>query len=219
MLHLKQTLYTVTTEREGKRYIGITIDWYYNRRQVHLSMPNYVVKALTQFQNKLKKKQHQPFPSAKIYYGAKKQYATQQSTAPLLDQKGKKFIQQVCEKILFLGRAVDSILLCPIRVIASQSASPTEETMNQTIQLLDYIATQEEAVLTYNASDMKLAAHSDASYLSEPKARSRAGGHFFLSSDSQVPANNVAVLNIAHIIKHVMSSATEAELAALYILA
>ena len=74
-------------------------------------------------------------------------------------------------------------------------------------------------MLTYNASDMKIAAHSDASYLSEPKARRRAGGHFFLSSDTQVPANNGAVLNIAHIIKHVMSSATEAELAALYIMA
>ena len=86
-------------------------------------------------------------------------------------------------------------------------------------QLLDYIATQDEAVLTYNASDMVLASHSDASYLSEPKARSRAGGHFFLSSNTAVPPNNGAILNIAHIIKHVMSSATEAELAGLYIMA
>ena len=91
--------------------------------------------------------------------------------------------------------------------------------MDQTKQLLDYVATQEEAVLTYHASDVKLAAHSDASYLSEPKARSRAGGHLFLSSDTQVPANNGAVLNIAYIIKNVMTSATEAELAALYIMA
>ena len=66
---------------------------------------------------------------------------------------------------------------------------------------------------------MKLAAHSDASYLSEPKARSRAGGHFFLSSSAEIPPNNGAILNIAHIIKHVMASATEAELAALYIVA
>ena len=66
---------------------------------------------------------------------------------------------------------------------------------------------------------MKLAAHSDASYLSVPKARSRAGGHFFLPSDSPIPPNNGAILNIAHIIKHVMTSATEAELAALYIMA
>ena len=81
------------------------------------------------------------------------------------------------------------------------------------------MATQEEAVLTYHASEMKLAAHSDASYLSEPKSRSRAGGHFFLSSETTIPAINGAVLNIAHIIKHVMMSATEAELAALYIMA
>jgi hypothetical protein len=221
-LHLKQTLeenYTVTTEWDGRRYIGITLDWDYKRKQVHLSMPGYVKKALKQFNHVLQKKQNQPYPSAPIKYGAKKQYATQHSTAPLLDKKDKKFIQQVCGKFLFLGRAVDSTLLCPISAIASQAAKPTEDTMKQTKQLLDYIATQEEAVLTFNASDMKLAAHSDASYLSEPGARSRAGGHFFLSNEAAIPQNNGAVLNIAHIIKHVMTSATEAELAALYIMA
>jgi hypothetical protein len=59
-----------------------------------------------------------------------------------------------------------------------------EETLQQTKQLLDYIATQEEAVLTYNASEMILAVHSDASYLSEPKAHSQAGGHFILSNNA-----------------------------------
>ena len=133
--------------------------------------------------------------------------------------KGKKFIQKVCGKFLFLGRAVNSTLLCPISVIASQSAAPTEDTMQHTVQLLDYLATQEEAVLTYNTSDMKLVVHSDASYLGEPKTRSRAGGHFFMSEDTAAPGNNGAVRKIAHIIKHVMSSATEVELAALYIMA
>jgi hypothetical protein len=65
---------------------------------------------------------------------------------------------------------------------------------------------------------MVLAVHSNASYLSKPKACSRAGGHFFLSSNTTAPPNNGAVLNIAHIIKNVMSSATEAELAGLYIM-
>ena len=86
------------------------------------------------------------------------------------------------------------------------------------VQVLDYIATQNKAVLTYSASDMKLMIHSDASYRSEPQARAEhRGGHFFLlSNESTIPTNNDAVLNIAHIIKHVMTSATEAELAALY---
>ena len=182
-------------------------------------MPGYIAKALKVFQHEIRTKQDQPFPSAPIQYGAKTQYAKERSTAPLLDAKGKKFIQQVCGKFLFLGRAVDATLLCPISAIASQSATPTEETLEHTKQFLDYVATQEEAVLTYNASAMKLAAHSDASYLSKPKARSRAGGFFFLPRDSTVPHNNGAILNIAHIIKHVMTSATEAELAALYITA
>ena len=37
---------------------------------------------------------------------------------------------------------------------------------------------------------MKLAIHSDASYLSEPQVHSRAGGHFFVSNEATIPANN-----------------------------
>jgi hypothetical protein len=221
--HLESVLkehYKVTCDWTGGRYIGIHLDWDYTNRRVHLSMPGYVDKALKQFGHKKPAKpQDSPFRCAPIKYGSKKQYAKQESKAPLLDKKGKKFVQQVCGKLLFLGRAVDPTLLCPISAIAAQAAAPTTDTLEQTIQLLDYLASQEEAVLTYHASAMKLAAHSDASYLSEPKARSRAGGHFFLSDGTDQAPNNGAVLNIAHIIKHVMASATEAELAALYIMA
>ena len=146
---------------------------------------------------------------------SKVKYAKQAVKSPTVDAKTKKFIQQVCGKFQFLGQAVDSTLLCPISAIALQSANPTGETLKLTHHLLDYLGTQEEAVLTYNASKMVLAAHSDASYLSGPDARSRAGGRFFLSSDSTIPQNSGAILNIAHNIKHVMSSATEAELAGL----
>ncbi len=64
---------------------------------------------------------------------------------------------------------------------------------------------------------MKLAIHSNASYLSEPKACSRAGGHMFMAGMEEIPINNGAVLNISQIIKAVMSSAAEAELGALFI--
>ena len=64
---------------------------------------------------------------------------------------------------------------------------------------------------------MHLAVISDASYLSELKARSRAGGHFFLASDVPIPANNRAVLNTANLIKTVMSSAAEAEMGAIFV--
>ena len=80
VLHLKHTLeknYTVTEEWDGKCYIGIALDWYYNRRLVHLSMSGYVAISLKLFSHKQQKIQNQPYPSAKINYGANNQYATQ----------------------------------------------------------------------------------------------------------------------------------------------
>jgi hypothetical protein len=128
-------------------------------------MPGYVRKALKQFQNILKKKQHQPCPHNPIEYGAKKQYATKASKALPATKEEKRFIQQVCGKFLFYGRAVDGTVLTPIGAIASQSANPTKDTLAYTKQLLDYLATPVDAVLTYHKSNMILAAHSDASYL------------------------------------------------------
>jgi hypothetical protein len=78
---------------------------------------------------------------------------------------------------------------------------------------------QEDGILSYHASNMVLAVHSGASYLSKPKAQSQAGGHFFLSSNTTVQPINGEILNKAHIMKKVISSATEAELAGLYITA
>ncbi len=79
------------------------------------------------------------------------------------------------------------------------------------------MASQDEAVLTYKASDMVLAIHSNASYLSKPKAHSCAGGHMFMAGRDDIPTNNGAILNISQIIRAVMSSAAEAEIGALFI--
>ncbi len=134
-----------------------------------------------------------------------------------LSMDKKKYIQQVLGTLLYYGRAVDSTILVALSTIASAQATPTSDTMRKTKQLLDYVATHPDAILSYKASDMILAVHSDASYLSEAQARSRVGGHFFCSTNSDDPPNNGAILTISQIIKAVMSSAAEAELGALYI--
>jgi len=84
-------------------------------------------------------------------------------------------------------------------------------------QFLDYMSTMEEAILTFHESDMVLAIHSDASYLSELNTQSRVGGHMFMAGKENIPRNNNAILNISQIIKAVMSSTAEAELGALFI--
>lgn len=45
--------------------------------------------------------------------------------------------------------------------------------------MVNYSSTFPEAIITYDASDMILHIQSDASYLSEPKAKSRGGGYFY----------------------------------------
>eukprot|EP00804_Cyclotella_cryptica_P026916 CCRYP_014749-RA/>CCRYP_014749-RA protein AED:0.26 eAED:0.26 QI:0/0/0/1/0/0/2/0/1022 len=115
------------------------------------------------------------------------------------------------------ARAVDCTMLPALGSLATQQLAPTQNTMSKIHQFLDYAMTHPDAMITYRASNMILAVHSDASYLSETKARSRAGGTFFLSEDDPSPRNNGTILNLTQIIKPVMSSAAEAELGALYI--
>ena len=209
--------YEVTVDDNGSKYIGLTLDWDYATREVHISMPGYVKKALQKFQHTPRRIQNSPYPFTEPIYGAKVQYAEDDDQSPELSKDDIKIIQKVTGTFLYYARAVDPTMLVALSAIASQQAKPTERTMDLVKHFLDYCASQEDAVITYRASEMVLAAHSDAGYLNEPKARSRAGGHFFLSSDTKFPPNNGAVLNIAQIIKAVMSSAAEAELGALYI--
>jgi hypothetical protein len=68
-------------------------------------------------------------------------------------------------------------MLVALSLLAAEQCNPTERTMEKCKQFLDYAATQEDAIITYHKSDMVLAIHSDASYLSEPRARSRATLH------------------------------------------
>jgi hypothetical protein len=89
--------------------------------------------------------------------------------------------------------------------------------MQKCLQFLDYAASQEDAIITYQASNMRLAIHSNALYLSEPKARSRAGSHMFMAGKEDICVNNGAVLNILQIIRTMMSLAAEAKLGALFI--
>jgi hypothetical protein len=85
---------------------------------------------------------------------------------------------------------------------------------------LDYLATHPDATIRYRASDMIMNVHSDASYLSESDARSRACGHFFMgwSPDDGDPIKlNGAFFTLCAILRFVVASAAEAELGALFL--
>jgi hypothetical protein len=83
-------------------------------------------------------------------------------------------------------------------------------------QLLDYVATHPNTGICYLASNMILAVHTNLLYLSKHNTRSRASARFYLTNKGNKEFNNGAILNLTSIIKHVMSLASEAELAAIY---
>jgi hypothetical protein len=86
-------------------------------------------------------------------YGAKFQQANPLDTSPPLDKAEKKFIQEVTGVFLYLAGAVDSTMLTALSSLASKQAAPTEMTMQKCLQFLDYAASQEDSIVTYQASN------------------------------------------------------------------
>jgi hypothetical protein len=107
----------------------------------------------------------------------------------------------------------------PINVLDSEQSNATEVTAYKVIKLLNYCNTHRETKTRYHASDMKFHIHSDASYVSESEAKSRDGGFFYMGNATKHDKNltNSAILIISKVLKHVMSSAAEAEIGAFFI--
>ena len=99
--------------------------------------------------------------------------------------------------------------------ISLNTAKGTEATMDAVTYLLNYAHTNPDTEIIYRASDMILHVDSDAAYLVAPEAQSRAGGYQYLRSHDGSLFNG-PMLILAKVIKNVMASATEAELAALF---
>ena len=206
--------YPFKIDWEGKQYIGIHLTWDYIRREVRTAMNGYVEQALKEFEH-LTPKQHYNAPSKieRPDYGQKVQYV-KLDHSPAITAHQVKFIQKVTGKFLFYARAIDNTMLHALNEIAA--SKNVQSTQDATIQFLNYAASNPNTEIMYRASDMILQTDSDAAYLVRPEARSRAGGYHFLGNKDKKLFNG-PILVLARIIKNVMASAAEAEVAALYI--
>jgi hypothetical protein len=134
--------------------------------------------------------------------------------SPALADKDVNKLKQLTGTLLYYARAVDPTLIMPINVLASEQSKATEVTADKTIKLLNYCNTNPETKIRYHASEMILHIHSDASYLSENEAESRAGGFFYMgnATKNDKKLTNGAILIVSKVLKHVMSSAAEQKL-------
>ena len=126
-----------------------------------------------------------------------------------------QYLQRVVGKFLYYARAIDNTMLHGLNAIASAVTKGTTSTAAAVQRLMDYAHSNPDAEILYRASDMVLQTDSDAAYLVEPEARSRAGGFHFLGSRDHKLFNG-PIYVLAKVIKSVMASAMEAEIAAMF---
>ena len=223
--HLIATLkkyYDISIDKNGTNYCGLTLQWNYKNGYVDISMPGYVPKVLDQFNHPPPiRPQYAPHKWTRPNYGQKIQYAHPEDDATKLDKKGQRKIQAIVGKFLYYGRAVDPTVLPALGDISTAQAAPTTTTSKKTSMLMDYLHTFPNATLRYYSGDMQLHIESDAAYLVIPGARSRAAGHFYLSASNKpnktyARRSNAPIHTECRTIKNVVSSAAEAEYAALF---
>ncbi len=158
-----------------------------------------------------------PYKCAPIAYGVKTQFTLETDTSKLLDDNRKQRIQEIIGSLLYYAHAVDNKLLVVLSAIAARQSKATVATKITVGLLLDYVATYPNKGIVYQAKNMILCAHADAGFLNKTNSHSWARAHIYLSEDDPFPCFNGDVLFIAQIIKFVMASAAESELAALFV--
>jgi len=203
----------------------MSLKWDYVVGTVNLSMPGYIEKAFeTYLDERPKRSQHAPHAWTAPSYGSKVQLTPPADNSEQLDAGGLTRIQQIIGTLLFYGHAINSTLLVALGTLSAAQFKGTAAAQAIT-QLLNYCATHPDATIRFIASNMHLHIHTNTSYLSEIRARSRAGGYFFLSDKPKKlppkPHNTPPPLNGAihvhsSIMRSVLSSATEAETGALF---
>jgi hypothetical protein len=199
---IKET-YELTKDWTGDLYCGITLTWNYDKRWLDISMPGYITKLLLKYKHRMPTKpQHCPYAPAPKQYGAKAQAPLPIDLSPKWSPDEIKEIQRVIGSILYYARAVDITVLMALSSIAIEQSKGTTSTMERAKQLLDYLATYPNATIRFRASDMIMNVHSDASYLSESDAQSRACGHFFMGWTPKDGKTHQIKWRIFHIVCH-----------------
>lgn len=218
LINTLEQLYVMKVNWTGIKYVGLTIQHNKSARTISISMPGYVDNALSRFGITSSKGAKSPSEYIPPRYG-KQDQLTEFDNSPTIPEERKKRIQQIVGVFLFYARAVDPTMLVSVTKLSSMQATPTEDVAHAAERLLHYAATHSKASIVFHASDMRLVCHTDASYLSESGARSRAGGVLFLGTYDNDTAVNGSIECMSSIIPVTVSSAAEAEYGAAFAVA
>ena len=99
--------YSITVDRKAKKYIDISLKWYYIQRTVTVSIPEYVKQAIHKFQHTLPTTpEYAPHAHVAPTYGQQVQYEEPVDTSDLLPPTETNLIQKVVGTFIYYGLAI-----------------------------------------------------------------------------------------------------------------
>ena len=209
-------LYSIKTDREAKKFIGISLKFDRTQRSVTLSIPGYVKSLVEKFGIKPEKRVDSPMLPAIWTNRAEQQLVVEDDSPPLNDSE-KKRLQKIVGACLWYAMCVDYTMLAAVNKIAINLGAPTLKHMEQAEHMLAYAHFHPNAALVLRASDMSLHVHSDASFHSESEGRSRLAGFFFLGTPQNPPVTPYGGIKaVSTASKIVLYSSHDAEYAAMF---
>lgn len=175
--------YKYYIDTTGTHYMGLTLNWNYDKQFVDISIPGYVPKLLQKLLHEPPNKpeyaphSHQPF---NFHNHHQRQLSTSIDTSPpLTTKKDVQRVQSIVGSLLYYARAIDNTLLPALNEIAAYQSKPTQNIKKKCDRLLNYISTYPNVVIRYHASNMQLSIDSYAAYLVAPKTRSCVAGFYY----------------------------------------
>jgi len=201
-----------TTERFQKfHFCGLDIEHDTQNHIVTLYLNGWVRKILAKYNMEDCITETAPYKYARPVYTGKQAPVSEDDSKPLSPQ----LMTELRSKIgaLNWGAAcVNYDTALAVSKVGSKQANPTKALLREVNHILRYLAGHPNTVLQFHPNDMTLHTVSDASFCSETKGRSRAGGVLYLGGcDENNHPISSPVEVMSHIIDCIPDSAAEAE--------
>ena len=121
LLGALKTIHKISEDWDGKLYCGLNLEWDYYKREVLVSMPNYVTKALHKLQHPTPKRaQYSPNQCSRPNYGATKKLVTPLDTSPPIPKERKGKIQNIIGTFVYYACAVYCTMLPAVNTLSEQ---------------------------------------------------------------------------------------------------
>ena len=167
----------------------MTLNWNYAKKWMEKSMPGYIDKAWTRFYgaNVALKFVEAPHTWTTPQYGSSRPQLTKPIDSPtLLSAPDKTCLQEIIGSLLYFACCIYSTIFSNLGSSGTNIADGTERVAAMAAYLFNFCANNRNPKVRYYSRDMQLCGHTDASYLSVSKARSRAVAYFYLSTDGPI---------------------------------